>query len=94
MSNCEQVNQISGKAFFEEEKCDEFMSDLYKQREQDLFTENYNFTSFAETPKISTYLMAFVAGPYKCIEYDECDGPSQVPLRIFCSQQNFKYAEE
>ena len=30
--------------------------------------------------------MAFVAGPYKCINYDDCDGPAPVPLRIFCSE--------
>ena len=35
---------------------------------------------------MSTYLFSFNVGPYKCVEYDGCDGEAPCKLRIFFNE--------
>ena len=46
---------------------------------------------FNKTKLISTYLFAFVAGPYQSVSYDGFDGES-VPMTIYARKSLFQYA--
>jgi aminopeptidase N len=42
--------------------------------------------TFATTKRMSTYVVAFIAGPYRCWEDSYSDHFGSVPLRIFCRE--------
>ena len=46
----------------------------------DIDVSNFKLTSFARSKRFSTYLYAFVAGPYKFVESNK---PNLVPMRIY-----------
>ena len=46
---------------------------------------------FQQTKKISSYLFAFCAGPYKTIIYNNFDGDF-IPLKIHCREIDYKFA--
>ena len=56
------------------------------------FTKTSNFYHFLETPLLSTYLFAFVGGPYCWIPYTNFDGP-YIPMNILCRKSYKKFAE-
>jgi len=64
----------------------------------DRFTEDDNavFRKFGTTPKISSYLYAFIAGPYDSAKNDLPNAKDHVPMRILARKSVMKYvrAEE
>ena len=57
------------------------------------FCDTNDFYEFKQTPLLSTYLFAFVGGPYEWIPYDNFDG-EYIPMNILCRKSYKKYAEE
>lgn len=49
------------------------------------------FYMFNQTPLLSTYLFAFVGGPYESIKYDNFDGEF-IPMSILCKKSDLEYA--
>jgi len=64
------------------------------------FTSQFNGEAtacfeFGESPRISTYLYCFIAGPYVAIESDRDEIKNfKVPLRIMSRKSIAKYAEK
>ena len=64
------------------------------------FTSHFNGQAiacfeFGESPRISTYLYCFIAGPYVCMESDRDEIKNfKVPLRIMSRKSIAKYAEK
>ena len=56
-----------------------------------LKTESYKCDFFEQTPQISTYLYAIVAGPYGVHEYQGKAGDGLVPMRLYARQSMMKY---
>ena len=57
------------------------------------FVDGQKYYRFKQTKTLSTYLFAFVGGPYKYIEYDGCDGEAKYPMRIYCNEDILQYCE-
>ena len=55
--------------------------------------EQSNIYIFKQSPLLSSYLYAFVAGPFEELAYDGRDGPS-VPMTIYSRSSHKKYAIE
>ncbi len=52
------------------------------------------FYVYEQTPLLSTYLYAFIGGPYELIEYtDDIDGPIDYVMRILVRKSLLKYAQ-
>ena len=45
--------------------------------------DNYTTWTFPATPRLSTYITAFIAGPYHHV-HDEYEGEKNIPLGIYC----------
>lgn len=58
-----------------------------------LFKEDIKFEKFLQTERISTYLYAFVVGPYEFIEYDGQDKNKYVPLKLYARKSFIKYVD-
>lgn len=86
--------RLNSKLFLEKNKNsdDSFLKTLLKHSEQDFNVDNKDMYVFNQTPLISTYLHAFVGGPYKRI--DLADHENTAPMSIYCRDSLFKFAEE
>jgi aminopeptidase N len=59
------------------------------------FDEPVHCFEFVESPRISSYLYAFIAGPYVCVESDREEIKNfKHPLRLFCRKSLVKYVEK
>ena len=60
---------------------------------KDDFKGEKQYYSFKQTKILSTYLFAFVGGPYETLPYDNSDGET-FPMNIYCTSSDLKYAKE
>ena len=51
----------------------------------------FSFRKFVKTAKISTYLFAFVVGPYAYKENNSLEGKKHVPMKIYARKSMMKY---
>ena len=59
------------------------------------FTEEDNviFRKFSKTDKISTYLYAFIVGPYEYVRNSAVNANDYVPMRVFARKSMMKYVK-
>lgn len=71
---------------------DIFVKLIFNQMNQDFQNDTKHMFVFDKTPLLSSYLHAFVGGPYKRIDLEDNEGT--VPMAIYCRDSLYKYAHE